>query len=231
MKFHGRWLPDSESYRETCLRLANNLDGFKQDPKYIRYVGNDNRKAPVVEAFDRVVTLPYVAKNDAIGSPRLHNGKSAGTLRFMRVVQELQHLPIATVIEIGGGYGGQCLVMKEVVDVEYTIVDIPEALELSKAYLEANKVVAGYVSSEAVPMMTCDLMISDYCLSELDKEGVLFYLSRIRSKYIHITCNAIGERQEWLLDTLRKRYHLTIAEENPKTSHHPNIIIYGVAHR
>lgn len=230
MKFQGRWLPESQLYKDTCIRLSNDLTGFKVDKDYVYWVGNDNRTASVVDAFDRVVDLPYVSKNDRIGSPKLHNGKSAATLRFMKVIQELKHLPIKSIVEIGGGYGGQCLVAKEIIDVEYTIVDIPEALELSKAYLQANDVDARFISSDNVPSLYCDLMISDYCLSELDETGVDFYLSKIKSKYIHIASNSIGDRKDKFIARLRKQYHLTIVEENPKTSHHENIVIFGVAH-
>ena len=130
MKFKGNWLPEKQIYKETCLRLAKDLTNFKQDKDYIYYVGNDVRGQAVVEAFDKVVKLPYIKENDKIGNPRLHNGKSAGTLRFMKVYQDIQRFKYNDIVEVGGGYGGQCLVIQKIKPVKYTIIDIPAYINL-----------------------------------------------------------------------------------------------------
>lgn len=228
-----RWLPESEVYKQACLRLSKDMTNFKTDPEYVRWVGNDNRGPEIVEAFDKVVKLPYVHENDRIGNPRLHNGKSAGTLRYMKVVQDTIDWDIESVVEVGAGYGGQCLVMNRLRKAEYVLIDIWEALELCAEYLEANKL--GYpedfktLGVDYVPWIKCDLLISDYCLSELDNDGIDFYLSRIKSKYVHVACNSQGKRREYLISRLAERYTLSIEPENPKTSKHENIVIYGVA--
>lgn len=230
MKFNGKWLPEHDRYKKSCVRSAKNLLHFKQDPDYIKYVGNDVRGQAVVNAFDKVVTLPYVQKNDTWGNPITWGGKSAGTLRFMKVVQDLEKWQFNSVVEIGGGYGGQCLVMKEFKDVEYTIIDIPDALTLSRTYLKANDVKCNFISSDNVPEIECDLLLSDYCLSEFNVDGVEFYLNRVKSKYSYITSNANGKMKEDLEQSLSKRYSITSLPENPKTTHHNNTIYYGVAH-
>ena len=227
MKFNGRWTPDSKSYREACLRLSKNLKGFKQDPYYIPFVGNDIRPAKTVAAFDQAVTLPYISQNDEIGNPILHNGKSAATLRFAKVVQDIKG-SYKSVIEIGGGYGGQCLVMKALKQVDYTIVDIPEALELSKAYLKANGVKCSFVSSENVIPSECDLLISDYCLSELDETGINFYLDLIKFKLGYFTLNT---RFDIVINRLEKEYRVEVFDEIPATSRHKNKVAFAFAEK
>ena len=69
MKFKGKWLSENKSYREVCLRLSKDLDNFKRDPEYAYFVGNDTRGKDVVEAFDKVVELPYCFRNDLVGNP------------------------------------------------------------------------------------------------------------------------------------------------------------------
>jgi hypothetical protein len=221
MKFKGKWNPEKDSYKDACLRLSKDLTNFKQDKQYIPFVGNDIRPLPTVEAFDKVVKLPYVSKNDVIGNPILHNGKSAATLRFAKVVQDIKG-NYKKVIEIGGGYGGQCLVMKELVDVDYTIIDIPEALELSKAYLKANNVDCSFMSSQAVKPSQCDLLISDYCISELDQAGIDFYLDHIKFKIGYFTLNA---RFDNVINRLKQEYRVVVDDEIPATSRHKNIIV------
>lgn len=220
-------MPEKQSYKDACLRSSKDMINFKRDKDYVGYVGNDTRGNDVVSAFDKVVKLPYIAKNDLVGNPVLHNGKSAGTLRFMKVVQDLNKFNFKDVVEIGGGYGGQCLVMKELRSVNYTIIDIPEALELSRAYLENYE--CSFISAEDVPKIETDLLISDYCLSELDKDGVDFYLERIRFKIGYFTINSGGEMRNYLINKLREFCVVDVVPEKPKTTHHNNYIIYALA--
>ena len=222
MKFNGKWKPETQDYRNTCLRLAKDLTNFKRDSYYIGFVGNDVRPKTTVEAFDKVVNLPYVSKNDKIGNPQLHNGKSAATLRFMKVVED-NYNSVNRVVEIGGGYGGQCLVYKELCEVDYTIVDIPEALELSKAYLKANEVECNFISSEEFKKVDCDLLISDYCLSELDEKGIDFYLDNITFNVGYFTLNGMFD---YVINKLKGMgYNVNVYNEEPKTSKHENKVV------
>jgi hypothetical protein len=221
MKFKGKWNPETNEYRNTCLRLSKDLTNFKRDSYYIGFVGNDTRSKEVVEAFDKVVKLPYVSNNDLIGNPILHGGKSAATLRFMKVVQDNENANV--VVEIGGGYGGQCLVYKELTQVNYTIVDLPEALHLSKAYLKANNVECNFISSEEFKPLECDLLISDYCLSELDSKGIDFYLDNITFKRGYFTLN--GQFEYIKNKLISKGYTIEVSPEQPKTSKHDNEVV------
>jgi hypothetical protein len=129
-------------------------------------------------------------------------------------------------VEIGGGYGGQCLVYKEMQDVDYTVVDIPESLELSGAYLKANDIESTLISSESFKPIETDLLISDYCLSELTDEGIDFYLDNIKFKHGYFTCNGQFDYIESKLKSLG--YKVTIKDEVPATSRHKNKVMYAV---
>ena len=224
MKFNGKWNPETNEYRKTCLRLSKDLTNFKRDSYYIGFVGNDTRPKETVEAFDKVVKSEYVSKNDVIGNPVLHSGKSAATLRFMKVVEETNDPFMSDIIEIGGGYGGQCLVYNQMnININYTIVDLPEALELSKAYLKANNVNCDFVSSEDFKPLECDLLISDYCLSELDNKGIDFYLDNIKFKRGYFTLNGQFEYVQKKL--ISKGYTIEVEPETPKTSRHYNEVV------
>ena len=119
-----KWKADRGDYAETCLRLSKNLTNFKRDPVYAHYVGND-LKPHLVDEYKKVVKVPYVHKNDKIGNPMLKDGMSAGTLRYMKVWQDCMRFDFNSVVEIGGGYGGQALIFWDYGDVDYMIIDIP----------------------------------------------------------------------------------------------------------
>ena len=229
MKFKGKWLPEKPSYREACLRLSKDLSNFKQDPEYAYFVGNDTRGKDVVEAFDKVVDYPYVHENDVMGSPILHNCRSAGTLRYMKVLQDIDKQvglasTDASVIEIGGGYGGQCLVFNIMGIEDYTIIDLPEANELQRKYLEENDIECNLIPSTDVPECNTEILLSDYCLSEFDQEGVDFYLDLITFEYGYFTGMRSGIDR--IANTLiGKGYTIDIDKEVPKTSKHENFIL------
>lgn len=69
------------------------------------------------------------------------------------------------IVEVGGGYGGQARVMKDKYPCSYSILDLPEPLELQRAFLLAH----GQGLAESLPR-TPDLFISNYALSEGTRE-------------------------------------------------------------
>lgn len=231
--FSGKWNPEKQSYKNACLRLSKDLSKFKVDPEYIPFVGNDTRPAETVNAFYQATKgMEYVSDNDRIGSPILHNGMSAGTLRFMKVYKDItsRFSNFKVVTEIGAGYGGQRLIFGHYTKpnpINYQIIDIPESLELSKAYLKANGYDSNtkFISSENVPSIITDILISDYCLSEFDKDGIDFYLDKIKFKFGYFTLNG---QFDYIKETLEKRgYLVEIEDENPPTSRHKNKIYYA----
>ena len=244
--FEGVWLPSVEEFKLECVKISKNLDNFKQNPVYANFIGNDLRDEETAIAFYKHIkenyplllerdTIDKFCKNDIIGSPYIYdietNTISPGTLRFMRVLGDILEIDkdINSIVEIGSGYGGQCLVIKSYMDVDYSLVDIPESLLVSSAYLKLNKCDAKFMDTLNIRTdRYYDLVISDYCLSELDLTGITFYVENIISKCKHgyFTVNSSGTLFNELVKQLKTIFDtVSVEKEIPKTSYHDNHII------
>lgn len=230
-----KWLPDNELYRKACENA--DLKNFKQDPAYAAIVGNDTRDYATTRRFyDAVSDMDYCFENDILGNPRTHlinNQKvSCGTLRYMKVKKDLQRWNFDSVVEIGGGYGGQRLVMSDVEN--YGIVDIDEALDLAVDYLHHERIevftffMPDYLVKDYSDRLKSDLCLSDYALCEFDEELMDFYIENVvkNCKYGYFTVNMNFEMLE---EKLSKYFTLKIEDENPRTSKHLNKIYYAEA--
>lgn len=226
-----KWLPDNELYRKACENA--DLKNFKQDPAYAAIVGNDTRDYATTRRFyDAVSDMDYCFENDILGNPRTHiinNQKvSCGTLRYMKVKKDLQRWNFDSVVEIGGGYGGQRLVMGDVR--RYTILDTYEAMMLQKEYLSKYSLPTslGYMHPDFDLYVEekADLCLSDYALCEFDEELMDFYIEKVvkNCKYGYFTVNMNFELLE---QKLSKYFSLEIVDEYPKTSKHNNKIYYA----
>lgn len=230
-----KWLPDNNQYRAACENA--DLRTFKQDPSYAAIVGNDTRGYNTTKAFyEEVKHMPYCSDNDILGNPVLHeiDGKkvSCGTLRYMKVKKDLERWKFNSVVEIGGGYGGQRLAMGEIEN--YTIVDLEEVNNLILKYLSvSDKILMNtrFIDADTLcefesDEIADDLCISDYALCEFDKELMDFYIEKVvkNCKYGYFTVNMNFELLE---QKLSKYFSLEIVDEYPKTSKHNNKIYYG----
>lgn len=90
------------------------------------------------------------------------------------------------IVEIGGGYGGLCLFIKKMFkdyEVDYTIVDLPEPGMLQKKYLSAvgqNDVkIVSCFDVDSLSNQKFDLVISNYCISEISEENKNQYFEKI----------------------------------------------------
>jgi hypothetical protein len=239
MKFQGKWQVNDSGFRKACMRLSTDLDNFKRDPEYRKIVGNDCRSREIAENFFNFLkddpkfqnNINEFLVNDRIGNPFTYEiggiTISPGTLVFMKVLFDFAYLKPKSIIEIGSGYGGQCLITKKYFPkVDYTLIDIPDSLALAKAYLTANKIKANYISTEDLPdTFQADLCISNYCIGELDIEGIDFYIDNIISKckYAYITSS---HNQRLLIENRLRKYSNDVFpyDEFPSTSNQ-NIII------
>lgn len=141
--------------------------------------------------------------NDRIGNPEVFNYGDFGffsptTLRYMKVISDLKihfgSLDDKDVIEIGGGYGGQCFVLSKVCKFRsYTIVDLPEVIPLIRKYLDLLGVdhVTCVSPDEFWGKNVYDLVISNYAFSECFRDMQNFYMNKIllRSRCGYLTCN------------------------------------------
>jgi putative sugar O-methyltransferase len=159
--------------------------------------------------------ITKIKKNDRIGNPTLHNFKNLEAISSSSVQYTLDALSIKrlvskyftnelkqiSIIEIGAGFGGLCRILSEFIAIQsYTIIDLPEALEIQKMYLQNfpelfNKIIfinaldSGKVSALEDP----DLVISCAALAELSEEIQLNYNNQVihKSQLAYISYNTL----------------------------------------
>lgn len=91
------------------------------------------------------------------------------------------------IVEIGGGYGGLCYYIKNIIKdyhINYTIVDLPNILNLQNKFLNDVQIDSRLISCFDTTNIneTFDLVISNYCLSEIGMENRLYYLNNLVNK-------------------------------------------------
>jgi len=129
-------------------------------------------------------------QNDLVGKPRRLNFQGVGvisptTIRYISVAAEIKNLfgslGQSSIVEIGGGYGGQCLILNKIgYFKQYTIFDLPKVQELISSYLEIHHINnVNYPREIEVPNSKYDLVISNYAYSELSRHTQLDYLEKI----------------------------------------------------
>jgi putative sugar O-methyltransferase len=143
---------------------------------------------------------------DTVGSPDKKNYSelkniSATTLRYIIFADHIQKLfnlnNAAHIVEIGGGFGGQCFVLSKLNTFNsYTIYDLPIVQKLIKKVV-SKLGVSGVV---CMPIDTIDqtsqidLVISNYAFSECSKNVQMDYFEKIikRASKGYIVYNSIS---------------------------------------
>ena len=157
---------------------------------------------------DSAVLLEYLPKfitNDNVGNPKQYYYKEIGmkisptTLRYIKVLGDLQNifgsLNGKDIIEIGGGYGGQCKIIYDVCAPKtYTIVDLPDVLALTGKYLKKFDI-KNIILKTAKDQFedNYDICISNYAFTEVNKEYRDLYAKKVisHSSKGYMTCNFI----------------------------------------
>lgn len=151
-------------------------------------------------------------KNDSIGSPIVEDYDfgvfSPTTLQYIKVLSDLlkefgeKKLSNINILEIGVGYGGQSCIIRDYLDVNnYTFVDLPEPIALTKKYVESY----GYLNNkfinhsddivEILKKDSYDLVVSNYAFSELYKPLQKEYISLFENINMgYLTCNQISSQ-------------------------------------
>lgn len=192
-------------YLEAC-RTAD-LKTFKRDIRLNRifeHASIEQGKAYLNHIL-RVnpVLLDNIFTNDLLGNPVVYNWGngiyySPSTLQYIAVLAELVKLCGSLdglrIVEIGGGYGGQCKTVLDVFKIMlYHIIDLPEACELQLRYL-ANK--PAHISIPNIIDQEYDLFVSNYALSEIKDNTAYTDIAR-RCKHGYITCNTDFVKLDW----------------------------------
>jgi hypothetical protein len=178
------------SYPHFCQLAADNeevFNDFKRNPIYqkiLEHVPYDlgllylniivNEYPELLIHFDRF------RQNDLLGNPLTFDYENVGyfsptTLRYIKIAGDLKKkfgdLSKMHIVEIGGGYGGQCKILAELGGfASYTIIDLPECNALSKKYLDRLGVQnVSFINNDRLSeALTYDLVISNFAFSEID---------------------------------------------------------------
>lgn len=142
-----------------------------------------------------------IAENERIGSPdvfQFRQGRSpiaAVTLRYVWNAFELDRevsLKGKTVVEIGGGYGGLARLTCALFEpTEYSIIDIPEALDVAQKYLGQFDLKTKIRFLPIESKIAADVFVANYSVAELDRPEQKKYLENVilRSKCGYFTHN------------------------------------------
>ena len=207
-------ISELSSYPDFCAQAAKNDEifaDFKRAPQYqsvLEHVSYDQGKDYLKILKNKypqlLESINKCKENDLLGNPIQFNfGRKIGnvaptTLRYMKVSGDLTHLfgelKNKNIIEIGGGYGGQCKILSTLTSfAKYTIVDLPEAGLLAEKYLKLLNVDNVFIeSSESfVGAPHYDLVISNYAFSEISRDEQIQYIEKIlnRSNCGYMTYN------------------------------------------
>lgn len=185
-----------EQYLTACKEA--NINDFKRDLrltrifehcseavgyKYLRNVIKDNAQLLDIEFT-----------NDLYGNPVIHDYEtikaSASTLQYIgvlsNIIKEFGSLNGKRIVEIGGGYGGQCRTILDIYKPDcYHIIDLPEVCELQMRYLEGLPVECFTEPTR----QKYDLVISNYAISEIPDNSEYMEQIIAKSKHGYLTCN------------------------------------------
>jgi hypothetical protein len=232
-----------EGYITVCRLAAINdsiFKVFKRSRDYrvvLEHVskeqGQDYLDVVMEKGKDLLEFLPRFKENDRWGSPIKYSyevGKfSPTTLRYIKVLTDLKNffgdLNGFDIVEIGGGYGGQCKIVSDVYKVRsYVIIDLDVVIPLTQKYLDklsVDNVIYG-TQHGGYQVKQCDLVISNYAFSECVKGVQDDYIEKIlaKSKRGYITYNYDGPslpsspyNKEEIIQILSKRHIVTIADD------------------
>jgi hypothetical protein len=253
-QFKGVWVYEKEAivdgFKEVCISAIENdsvFSTFKQNSKFCPVIGNDVLNKDISDKIynslfeDNLITIEELQKyksNDIIGGPNLYDYNpvgliSPGTIYFVNVLKELRkyfgNLTNHNIVEIGSGYGGQAKILLDSGVKSYTVVDIYPTLQLCQKYLSYfsyNNI--DFIKSDNITPKKYDTVISNWCLSEFDEEGMSFYIENI-IKYCsqgYFLMNTWDSRRDYLLNELKKYFaYVETFQENPKTHQNDNWVL------
>ena len=206
-------LTDIDSYRSVCHRFLRDENAFAQFRSYsndynrvLEHVshakGQEYLNLALVACPDIVNNLHKISINDVVGKPIMYDypgtrGQfSATTLRYTKVMADIYEMMGGydtgdEIIEIGGGYGGQCRIIDTFMKPKrYTIIDLPVVLKLQEKYLNYfyPRVKMRFIAPDRVRKLKgegFDLVISNFSFDELLLKYQKIYFNEILKKSRH----------------------------------------------
>lgn len=236
--------PDTifENYVQMCeifSKVTFEFENFKRHPKYqtileggehivgLMAIDNINNKS---KFKDLLLNQDKFKENDLYGNPITHNYNGIGeispsTLRYINTLYDIQKLvgdfKPKTFIEVGGGYGGLCKVISSLYNFEeYTLVDLPNVIELCKVYIskfdELKNKVKFIKSTDDFTPKEYDVFISDSALAEcnIDYQDKCLENFIKHSKFSYTTFNTshFGEFNSEVENFMKKLSHKNVSQ-------------------
>ena len=229
---------ENTDYPQLCLQAAENelaFSKFKQEPKYRMILEHVHpelgyRYYLLSERLyeDKMQLLEVASINDSVGGAEAYSypfgSYSPTTLRYFKVACDLdsifENMSEMRVLEIGGGYGGQCVVSNYVSGFKsWTIVDLPEVNALQEKYLSNFPVSAAKcISYKDIGRDDgeYDLVISNYAFTECVRDVQSKYIQKYMSnnERIYMTLNFIPNLSGEVSDMFAKEELVTALELN-----------------
>jgi putative sugar O-methyltransferase len=227
------------SERDDVFKIFKSLDNYKNVLEHVSY-DYGRIYLDIILANDKDLLYSNMEKfllNDTIGSPgrfkyeEIDIPVSSTTIRYIKILSDIKQLfgPLDgfDIVEIGGGYGGQCKIIMDVFNVNtYTIIDLPDVLKLTKKYLTHLGVDMSRVilrdSTTIGDVKPHDLLISNYAYSECIREVQLLYFTNVlqKSKHAYMIMNFCSSvpcisRDEYKIMIPNLKIHPEIPETHP----------------
>ena len=199
---------DNGEYPELALKAAldpSTFSVFRRHHKYTSILEHVSRKEG--EQYLNIIREKYKMKDDEIfqilkplmkvGNPKLLRLKglsdkiSTTGLRYLKIALDIKKITgskIGNVVEIGCGYGGQAIILDQLLEIEsYTFYDLWQVNLLIKRFIEDSNFNTEYtISTIREDSFKCrnswDFCISNYAFSELPKAIQEIYINRILNK-------------------------------------------------
>jgi hypothetical protein len=231
-----------DAYLKVCRDAVNDDDVFKTFKRHLDYMPilehvTYDQGLVYIEEIRRVFphmlhSMDRFSTNDNVGKPyrryypELRMEMSPTTLRYVKVLCDLLSifgkLTDLDIIEIGGGYGGQCKIIHDAYKPKsYTIVDLPEALSLSDKYLKTFGVTDVILrNADDQVEKHYDLCISNYAFTEIARNYQEIYAAKIirHSSRGYMTCNFIVPENLSRSEILALKSNYEVYEERPLTA-------------
>ena len=206
---------DYNTYTDICKKAVeddNIFNTFKSQPRYtdilehtLPHQANEYINLISKSYNDLEIPCEDLFKNDDIGSPQksgflfkdMQRIVSPSNFRYLyyglEILSFLQENDIleTSIIEIGGGYGGQCYYLSKLAPIfdikikKYLIFDLEDPSKLSKKFLD--KIGIKNVKCEVLPesrenITEYNFIFSNYAYSEFDASVRKEYLDKVISK-------------------------------------------------
>jgi len=210
---------------------------YEQGEDYLKIINVDNKNI--------INDINDYKFNDLIGSPIKYKYPKIGeisptTLRYLKVASDIKKYfkNIGyNFVEIGGGYGGQYLILDKIFDItSYTILDLSDVNKLIEKYVEqfvTNSFYKATTLNQLDNKQSFDFIISNYGFSELPSKLQKVYLNKVikKSKRGYMTMNSglvkSDSNNNLLLEDLKLHLpNLKIIKEEPLTAKDNYIIIW-----